>query len=96
MIRMKTIGEIEKELSLSKSYQEKLVKTEETVKDIEEKIKVAFVAGDKAIELLIRKDTYHDYVKILTDSYYHMRFIKEVYSPELKAYFVHVEINWKH
>ena len=96
MIRMKRIGEIEQELSLAKPYREQLVKTEEAIKDIEEKIKVAFVAGDKAIEVLICKDTYNNFVKILTDAGYHMRYLKELHSPELNTYFIYVEINWKH
>jgi len=78
MIRMKSIGEIEKELSLAKPYQRQLVRTEEAVRDIEEKIKVAFADGKKEVDVLIRKDTYGNYINILTDAGYYIKYLKEL------------------
>lgn len=95
MIRMKAIGEIERESKLSKEAQEKIVREENIIKDIEAMIAKALAKGDKSINLMVSEFKYQDYVTVFTNAYYHVKYIGKVHSPEFNTDFVYFELNWK-
>jgi hypothetical protein len=92
---MKSIGEIERESKLSKEAQEKIVREENIIKDIEARVAKALSEGKKSINLMISECKYNSYVKVFTDSFYHVRYIENVHSPEFNTDFVYFELNWK-
>ena len=92
---MKSIGEIERESKLSKEAQEKIVREENIIKDIEAMIAKALAEGKKSINLMMTEFKYHDYVTVFTGAFYHVKYIEKVHSPEFNTDFIYFELNWK-